>query len=72
MTVIGVIDGVIEGGLGFVWAAYGISAAVFLAYSLSLWLRSNGQHPSHALPDPGAIARDEETPESEPETGESI
>jgi hypothetical protein len=31
--------GVIEGGWEFVWAAYGISAAVLLGYGVSLVLR---------------------------------
>ena len=31
--------GVIEGGWGFVWAAYGISAAVLLGYGASVVLR---------------------------------
>lgn len=31
--------GIIQGGWEFVWAAYGISAAVFLGYGASLVLR---------------------------------
>ncbi len=33
------MDGAIEGGWGYVVAAYGVSWAVWLAYALSLWLR---------------------------------
>lgn len=29
-------EGVVTGGWGFVWAAYGLSAAVFLIYTVSL------------------------------------
>lgn len=32
-------EGVIHGGWEFVWAAYGISAAVFLLYGISLVTR---------------------------------
>jgi heme exporter protein CcmD len=33
------ITGVIHGGWEFVWAAYGVSAAVLLGYALSIHLR---------------------------------
>ena len=32
-------EGVISGGWEFVWAAYGITAAVFVLYGISLVLR---------------------------------
>jgi len=32
--------GVVIGGWGFVWAAYGITAAAFLIYGITLWRRS--------------------------------
>ena len=32
-------EGVISGGWEFVWAAYGISAAVFVLYGISLVVR---------------------------------
>ena len=35
--------GVISGGWEFVWAAYGITAAVFLLYTISLVSRSRGE-----------------------------
>jgi hypothetical protein len=35
--------GVLEGGWEFVWAAYGITAAVFLGYAVSLLLRLRGE-----------------------------
>jgi len=31
--------GVIEGGWGYVWAAYGISAVILIGYAVSLHLR---------------------------------
>lgn len=31
--------GVISGGWEFVWAAYGVSAAVFIVYTISLFVR---------------------------------
>lgn len=31
--------GVISGGWEFVWAAYGVSAAVFMIYTISLFVR---------------------------------
>jgi heme exporter protein D len=31
--------GVIEGGWGFVWGAYGISAAILIGYAVSLHFR---------------------------------
>jgi heme exporter protein D len=31
--------GVIQGGWEFVWAAYGVSAAVFIGYGVSLFVR---------------------------------
>ena len=34
------MDGAIEGGWGYVIAAYGISWTVWIGYALSLWLRS--------------------------------
>jgi len=34
------MTGVIEGGWGYVIAAYGLSWLVWTAYALSLWLRS--------------------------------
>jgi heme exporter protein D len=33
------MSGVIEGGWEFVWAAYGITAAVFVLYGISLAVR---------------------------------
>ena len=33
------MTGVIEGGWGFVWAAYGISAVILIGYAVSLHLR---------------------------------
>ena len=33
------MQGVIEGGWSFVWAAYGISWAGLIGYLVSLWLR---------------------------------
>lgn len=36
------IDGVIEGGWGFVWAAYLITAATLIGYTISLWIRDPG------------------------------
>ena len=32
-------QGVVTGGWEFVWAAYGLTAAVFLTYTISLMLR---------------------------------
>jgi len=32
-------EGVITGGWGYVWAAYGISATVFIVYTVSLAAR---------------------------------
>jgi hypothetical protein len=32
--------GVVIGGWGYVWAAYGITGAVFLIYGITLWRRS--------------------------------
>ena len=37
------MDGVIEGGWGYVWAAYGISWGVLLIYIASLVLRIRGE-----------------------------
>ena len=37
------MDGVIEGGWGYVWAAYGISWGVLLVYGVSLVLRLRGE-----------------------------
>jgi hypothetical protein len=31
--------GVISGGWEFVWAAYGVSAAIFIVYTISLFVR---------------------------------
>lgn len=31
--------GVIEGGWEFVWAAYGLSAAILIGYAVSVYLR---------------------------------
>jgi hypothetical protein len=39
----GVLSGVLSGGWEFVWAAYGITAAVFVGYTLSLLLRVRGE-----------------------------
>ena len=33
------MTGIIEGGWGYIWCAYGISWAALVAYSLSLFLR---------------------------------
>ncbi|HVR41835.1 MAG TPA: heme exporter protein CcmD [Thermoanaerobaculia bacterium] len=33
------MSGVIEGGWGFVWAAYGLTAAVFILYTASVVTR---------------------------------
>lgn len=33
------MSGVIEGGWGYVWAAYGISAVILIGYAVSLHLR---------------------------------
>ena len=35
------MQGMIEGGWEFVWAAYGISWFVIIAYLFSLWKRSS-------------------------------
>ncbi len=35
------MQGVIEGGWEFVWAAYGISWFAIIAYLFSLWKRSS-------------------------------
>ncbi len=32
-------SGRIQGGWGYVWACYGITVAMLLLYSLSLWVR---------------------------------
>ena len=32
-------EGVISGGWEFVWAAYGITATIFVLYGISLWTR---------------------------------
>lgn len=32
-------DGVVSGGWEFIWAAYGITAAMFIGYTISLVLR---------------------------------
>jgi len=32
-------EGVISGGWEFVWAAYGITATLFVLYGISLWAR---------------------------------
>jgi heme exporter protein D len=36
--------GYVVGGWGFVWAAYGITAAVLLVYGVSLYVRLRGTH----------------------------
>jgi heme exporter protein D len=33
------VNGVIEGGWPFVWAAYGVSAIILIGYAVSLHLR---------------------------------
>ncbi len=33
------MDGMIQGGWEYVWAAYGLTWAGLLGYTLSLWLR---------------------------------
>ena len=33
------MNGAVQGGWGFVWAAYSISALMFLGYGLSIWVR---------------------------------
>ena len=35
--------GMIQGGMGYVWAAYGISWTALLLYGLSLYLRSKSK-----------------------------
>lgn len=35
--------GVISGGWEFVWAAYGVTAAVFILYTISLVIRLRGE-----------------------------
>jgi heme exporter protein D len=47
--------GVVEGGWAFVWAAYGISAAVFLGYAVSLALRLRAEL-RRADRDPAAVS----------------
>lgn len=37
------MDGVIEGGWSYVWAAYGITWGVLIAYIVSLALRLKGE-----------------------------
>jgi len=32
--------GVVVGGWNYVWAAYGITAAAFIIYGISLWMRN--------------------------------
>jgi heme exporter protein D len=32
-------EGVVSGGWEFVWAAYGITATIFVLYGISLWTR---------------------------------
>lgn len=36
--------GYVVGGWGFVWAAYGITAAVLIVYGVSLYVRLRGTH----------------------------
>ncbi len=36
--------GVIVGGWSYVWAAYGITAAVFLVYGVTLFVRLRERH----------------------------
>ena len=38
--------GVISGGWEFVWAAYGVTAAVFILYTISLIARLRGEKAS--------------------------
>ncbi len=35
-------EGVVSGGWEFVWAAYGITAAVFIVYGVTLFARLRG------------------------------
>ena len=47
------MTGVIQGGWGFVWAAYGVTAAILLGYAVSvlLRLRAARRREEHAAPE---------------------
>ena len=53
------MSGVLSGGWGFVWAAYGITGAVLIGYTLSLLVRLRHER---ARRDRAPVDRSEVTP----------